>query len=410
MVNDGAMLGGTGTIGTVTIADGGTVAPGHSIGTLNVSGNLTFADDSLFSVEVAPASADLLAVTGSAALAGTLDAVATGGTYTLGQRYTVLTAGGGVSGTFGAVTMQGDFSGFEADLLYESGNVILVLKRSGPTSTATSSMSDAIVFNAPTIVVERISEYETRIIGRLAGGGALFDETFDEAFDSATVQNAVQAARLAITSAGGPGVVVLVSDPVLVSRTVTSATTSTSLFSLADTVQSMTTTTTFGPATVTIADGRSCGAAIAALPSGSRPVCGEPGGDTLVVEPGTLNINSNTHTDYSDRRAADRHDHRNHFRDLGADRDRRPGRHRPRRRAVRHLRPGRTPAEPDRAGRCPRPVRRVRLHRNLGLESRLHRWRPRLGGGLWLPDARRCARRSPGRTARRLGNRRRPVP
>jgi len=76
-VNAGGTLGGSGTVGSTTVT--GNIAPGNSIGTLNVNGSLTFNSAGGYTAEVSPTTADLLNVSGSAALAGTLTAVATGG-------------------------------------------------------------------------------------------------------------------------------------------------------------------------------------------------------------------------------------------------------------------------------------------------------------------------------------------
>lgn len=297
-VNDNATLGGTGTVGPTTIANGGFLAPGTSIGTLAITGNLAFATGSNFLVEVAPASADRVNVTGTASLAGTLTALSLGGTFSASE-YNLLTAAGGLTGTFGSLVTQGSFGTLTPSLRYSGSSVFLVLAagRDGPTNTVSTSQTDTIIFNAPTIIVQRVGLFETRIIGRLAGGVALFDQTFNDAFGSATVLNGLAAARAAITTAGGPGIVII-SDPVLISRTVSSTTSSASIFSLAGSSDTVTSTSTFGPATITIGDRRSCGAAVAALPDGTRPACGAPGGQSFDVAPGTVNVNTNTQTEY----------------------------------------------------------------------------------------------------------------
>ena len=56
-VNAGATLGGTGTVPSTTIS-GGTPSPGNSVGTISISGNLTFVGAGNYLVEVAPGAAD----------------------------------------------------------------------------------------------------------------------------------------------------------------------------------------------------------------------------------------------------------------------------------------------------------------------------------------------------------------
>ena len=104
----GGALGGGGTIGSLTAASGGIIAPGNSIGTLSVSGDATFSAGSTYQVEIDPTGAsDLLAVGGIATLGGaTVDVLKAAGGYTAGARYTILTAAGGVSGTFGTLSQN----------------------------------------------------------------------------------------------------------------------------------------------------------------------------------------------------------------------------------------------------------------------------------------------------------------
>ena len=62
-VNQGAFVGGTGTLPSTVIS--GNLAPGNSIGTVTISGNLTFNAGSTYQVEVSPAAADRTNVTGT---------------------------------------------------------------------------------------------------------------------------------------------------------------------------------------------------------------------------------------------------------------------------------------------------------------------------------------------------------
>jgi len=52
-VNDTATLGGSGTVGNTTIMSGGILAPGNSIGTLTVAGDLLMSAGSIYEVEIA---------------------------------------------------------------------------------------------------------------------------------------------------------------------------------------------------------------------------------------------------------------------------------------------------------------------------------------------------------------------
>ena len=99
-MNAGGTLGGNGRLPTTTI-NGGTLSPGNSIGTITIGGNLSSSAPATTSSRSRPPRPTAPMSTGTAALAGTLSAVGTGGNYTVGTKYTVFNATGGVSGTFG---------------------------------------------------------------------------------------------------------------------------------------------------------------------------------------------------------------------------------------------------------------------------------------------------------------------
>jgi autotransporter-associated beta strand protein len=124
-VNAGGTLGGNGTIGNTTI-NGGTLAPGNSIGTLTIQGNLVLTSAAAYIVEVSPTQADRTNVTGTATLAGTVQAVFGPGSY-IARTYTILSANGGRSGTFGSLTTNGLPAGFAASLSYTGTDAILNL-------------------------------------------------------------------------------------------------------------------------------------------------------------------------------------------------------------------------------------------------------------------------------------------
>ncbi|MBV9461670.1 MAG: autotransporter domain-containing protein, partial [Bradyrhizobium sp.] len=124
-VNAGGTLGGNGTVGNTTI-NSGTLAPGNAIGLLTVSGNLVFTAAATYLVEVSASNADRTNVTGTATLGGATVSLAQIGTTLSSQRYTILNAAGGLSGTFNPVVTSAlpDVIGA---LSYDAKNVYLNL-------------------------------------------------------------------------------------------------------------------------------------------------------------------------------------------------------------------------------------------------------------------------------------------
>ncbi|MDS1141695.1 autotransporter domain-containing protein [Pusillimonas sp. SM2304] len=128
----GASLAGTGTVGNTTIASGGALAPGNSIGTLTVDGDLVFDAGSRYLVEVDPqgSGADLVHVTGAATLAGgSVVHIGADGAYDPSSAYRILKADGSLSGAFDTVTS--DFAFLTPGLAYDygAGTVDLLLER-----------------------------------------------------------------------------------------------------------------------------------------------------------------------------------------------------------------------------------------------------------------------------------------
>ena len=101
-VNAGGTLGGTGTIDDVFV-NGGVLAPGNSIGTLNVANSLTFSAASSYMVEISGTSSDLTLVAGAVSLGGATVVVVPTGTVT--KQYTILTAISGLGDTFNPVVI-----------------------------------------------------------------------------------------------------------------------------------------------------------------------------------------------------------------------------------------------------------------------------------------------------------------
>jgi fibronectin-binding autotransporter adhesin len=122
-VNSGGTLAGIGTVPAVTVGSGGTLAPGA--GTLKVNGGVTFASGSTYLVNLTSTSSPKLVASGAAALAGTLSATSADGTYLLGQKVAVLTADGGLSGSFTLSPLVSTGAQYSGKLSYDANNAYL---------------------------------------------------------------------------------------------------------------------------------------------------------------------------------------------------------------------------------------------------------------------------------------------
>jgi outer membrane autotransporter protein len=99
----GGTVQGTGTIDALTLNVSGRVAPGNSIGTLNIVGNYAQSPAGLLEIEMDNLTGDVLAVTGSASLSGAVSFQPFGPSPTLGQTHVFLTTGGTRTGTFSSI-------------------------------------------------------------------------------------------------------------------------------------------------------------------------------------------------------------------------------------------------------------------------------------------------------------------
>ena len=232
-VNSGGTLSGTGTVSGLTVASGGTVAPGSSGGgTLSVNGSASFANGSNFLINTSSTSSPLLAVSGSASAGGSVSVASTNGTFTLGQRITVLTAAGGVSGTFTAVPLPitAGAAQFAPSVTQDANDVFLTvnlsklspLLASGSTVNQTNAVAgvDAGIAHGSTLpqAFQNLGNVSSSTLGtdaqQMAGelggdipqvGNTLFDPFQDAVFDRlADVGDQPRTVRHAALQ-GGPG-------------------------------------------------------------------------------------------------------------------------------------------------------------------------------------------------------------
>jgi uncharacterized protein with beta-barrel porin domain len=188
MTVNGGILSGTGTVGTTTVANGGTLMPGNGTpGTfLTISGNLAFQSGALYLVGLNPAASTFASVTGTASLNGAAGAGFLPGSY-VAKQYTILTAAGGVSGTFGSFNTLGIPSGFKASLSYDAHDVFLNLALGFATPGGLNSNQQAVgnaltnFFNAtgsiPAVFGTLTAAGLTQASGELATGSQ--QTTFD---------------------------------------------------------------------------------------------------------------------------------------------------------------------------------------------------------------------------------------
>ncbi len=104
-VTNTGTLGGMGTVGTVAMKNGGTLAPGYNgVGTLYAKGNVTFDAGSTLAIDMTgDTSYDTLDVGGNVSLGGALEVSALGGYRPIDGDRVLITAGGTVSGSFASI-------------------------------------------------------------------------------------------------------------------------------------------------------------------------------------------------------------------------------------------------------------------------------------------------------------------
>lgn len=141
-VENGAYLSGAGTIGGLYAGAGSIIAPGNSIGTLKVTGNLTFDAAATYVAEIdASGNSDRINVGGTATLGNAKIYIEkAAGTYMPGKRYNILSAEGGITGTFGDLSQNMPF--VDLGLAYDANKVYLDIARNGVDFVSTAKTSN----------------------------------------------------------------------------------------------------------------------------------------------------------------------------------------------------------------------------------------------------------------------------
>jgi subtilase-type serine protease len=174
-------LSGVGTISDLKVASGGIIAPGNSIGTMSVTGNVMLSAGSTYRVEIdAAGSGDKIAASGSAVIEGAnVDVIKALGNYLPGRRYAILSAAEGISGTFGNLTQNMPF--LDLGFAYDPRTAYLDIARNDvsfpsvgvtPNERATAAAIESLgggnaVYDA--VVLQTNAEAARTAFGRLSG-------------------------------------------------------------------------------------------------------------------------------------------------------------------------------------------------------------------------------------------------
>ncbi|MDF2383520.1 autotransporter-associated beta strand repeat-containing protein [Nostoc ellipsosporum NOK] len=173
-------IGGSGRVGALTVS--GIVAPGNSIGTLNVNGGLTFAAGSTYQVEVSPAGlSDQIVATGAVTINGGAVSVLTGGqtNFLPLTTYTIL-SGSSVTGTFGSVVT--DLAFLTPSLVYNAASVQLRLLRNDVSLGAVAQTPNQVAV-AAAVGAQSSGGVFDAVIGLNAGDArGAFDQLSGEVF------------------------------------------------------------------------------------------------------------------------------------------------------------------------------------------------------------------------------------
>jgi outer membrane autotransporter protein len=186
-IDPGATLGGSGTVRSLVVPAGASIAPGVStpFSTLNVARGVTFLSGSTYVVDINAAGlTDKITAKGKADLsAGTVDVLAAAGTYTTANRYTILTAKGGVSGQFASAAASANLAFLTPTLSYDSKDVILGFAPAPFSSVAITPNQAA---TATAIQGQGPGALYSAVLGQsVAGARAAFDALSGEIHPSA---------------------------------------------------------------------------------------------------------------------------------------------------------------------------------------------------------------------------------
>ncbi|GGA44238.1 hypothetical protein GCM10010981_36730 [Dyella nitratireducens] len=218
-VESAGELSGTGEANSVTVT--GTLHPGDAAlaeATFKIARNLTFNTGSLFAVNVdANGGHSLLQVGGAAhLLGGNVSVTVANGSYAAKQEYLILSANGGVNGTFSSVLVNG--LNLDPSLRYTGNDVYLDLVN--PNATTSTSSSGASSSNPPSSSGGTLStpSAPTTVVTVTPGAIPLFSCT-QLTSNQCSVEHALQAASTQTATSLQPVLAALSQQPLPSART-----------------------------------------------------------------------------------------------------------------------------------------------------------------------------------------------
>jgi hypothetical protein len=204
VVRNGATFGSAGTVAG-NIAVQGTLSPGASPGTMTVNGNVSLAGSSVSVFELTPTVSDRLVVNGTLAIAsGATLQLAPTGTLKPGASYQLITASGGITGSYTTIVKPGSVFG----VLVQHANSLDLLGQFVDPGTFSPQVSRSIAYaNAALILQPATSSLFAALPVLLTGSGASNAQAFarltPEPYASAT-QGAVDDALTITEALRGP--------------------------------------------------------------------------------------------------------------------------------------------------------------------------------------------------------------
>ncbi len=183
----------------------GILSPGNSFGTMSITGDLILGAGVSLQIEIGgDGSNDQISISGDVSIAGTLNLIFGSGEFSSGENWTILTAGGTLSGTFNPVNFTAPSGVMPANLSATYPGSTTLITYTGATflpvelSSFTGKVNNQTILlewqtaseiNNDYMVVERSGEgWQFSELGRVKGQGTTLEDQFYEFIDEAPLE------------------------------------------------------------------------------------------------------------------------------------------------------------------------------------------------------------------------------